>query len=102
MVALIDTHRARITALCRQYGVRRLDVFGSAIGPDFDPATSDVDFLVEFADLSPADYAEQYFALRESLVALLGREVDLVVERAVKNPYFLESVRRSRELLFAA
>ena len=98
----LNRYRPEITRLCARQQVRRLELFGSAAGSNFDPATSDVNFLVELADLPPGDYAEQYFALREGLVTLLGREVDLVVERAVKNPYFLESVRHSRELLFAA
>ena len=102
MDARLNRYRRQITRLCARHQVRRLELFGSAAGSNFEPATSDVDFLVEFADLAPGDYVEQYFALREGLVALLGREVELVVERAVKNPYFLESVRHSRELLFAA
>lgn len=102
MEAPLNPYRPAITSFCVRHQVRRLELFGSAVGPNFDPATSDVDFLVEFADLSPGDYAEHYFALREALIALLGREVDLVVERAVQNPYFLELVGRSRELLFAA
>ena len=95
-------YRTEIGRLCARHRVRRLDLFGSADGPAFDPATSDIDFIVEFADLPPGDYADHYFGLREDLAALLGREIDLVVERAVRNPFFLESVRRSREVLFAA
>lgn len=95
-------YRSEIGRLCVRHRVRRLDLFGSAGGPGFDPASSDVDLLVEFADLTPGDYADHYFGLREDLRVLLGREIDLVVERAVRNPFFLESVRRSREVLFAA
>jgi predicted nucleotidyltransferase len=94
--------RDDINRLCAQHYVRRLDLFGSATGNGFNPAISDVDFLVEFTDLTPGDYAEHYFALKDGLTTLLGREVDLVVERAIKNPFFLESVQLSRESLFAA
>ena len=49
MHADIAAHRKELTALCRRYGVRRLEVFGSAArAADFDPKTSDADFLVEF------------------------------------------------------
>ena len=48
MSTLIDDHRAEIEVVCRQYHVRRLDVFGSVIRDDFDSDRSDVDFLVEF------------------------------------------------------
>jgi predicted nucleotidyltransferase len=95
-------YRAEIIRLCAAHQVRRLDLFGSARGKSVPSPASDVDFLVEFEPLPPAEYARQYFSLREALICLLGREVDLVVERAVRNPYFLASLQNSREPLFAA
>jgi len=99
----LDAHREDIATLCRRYGVRRLEVFGSAADPQrFDPTRSDIDLLVEF-DAQPAgSYADRYFGLLEDLSATLHRSVDRVVERAVRNPYFLESLRASRQLLYAA
>ena len=102
MAVSLAPFRQEIARLCAAHQVRRLDLFGSAHGQTLPPPTSDVDFLVEFAPLAPADYARQYFALREALSDLLGREVDLVVERAVRNPYFLANLQRWREPLFAA
>ena len=82
---LIDQHLADITLLYRRYGVRRLEVFGSAArGTDFDPASSDADFLVEFeagGDISPLS---QFFGLADDLAALLGRPVDLADRKAVE------------------
>ena len=99
----LNAHREEISALCRRYGVRRLEVFGSAADPlHFDVARSDVDFLVEFDQRPEGSYADQYFGLLEDLSALLRRPVDLVVERVVRNPYFLESVSATRQLLFQA
>jgi len=54
----IDQHLEQVAALCRRAGARRLDLFGSAARDEFDPASSDLDFLVEFDDLPPAKYAE--------------------------------------------
>lgn len=102
MTMSLAPFREEIARLCALHQVRRLDLFGSAHGKTLPPPTSDVDFLVEFVPLAPADYARQYFALREALSDLLGREVDLVVERAVRNPYFLANLQHSREPLFAA
>ena len=97
----LDAHREQIVALCRRYGVRRLDVFGSAADPQrFDVARSDIDLLVEFEPQPEGACAEQYFGLLEALSAVLHRPVDLVVERAVRNPYFLEAARASRQPLF--
>lgn len=99
----IEQHRAAIAELCRRYGVRRLDIFGSAArGEDFDPARSDADFLVEFepdSDLPPLD---EFFGFQESLSQLLGRPVDLVEAGAVRNPYVLADINRSREAVYAA
>lgn len=102
MIQLIEDNREAVTRLCHRYRVRRLEVFGSAVGEGFDPASSDLDFLVEFEDLRDNEYADTYFGLLEGLRALFRCEVDLVVHSAVKNPYFRESIDRSRTLLYAA
>ena len=99
----LDAHREEISALCHRYGVRRLEVFGSAADPlRFDATRSDIDLLVEFDQRPERSYTDQYFGLLEDLSALLCRPVDLVVERVVRNPYFLESLRASRQLLYQA
>jgi predicted nucleotidyltransferase len=81
--------------------VRRLEVFGSAAGDEFDP-TSDIDFLVEFQHLHPREHADAYFGMLETLERLLGRHVDLIEVRAVNNPYFIESINRNREVVYDA
>jgi uncharacterized protein len=102
MVAEITARKAELVELCRQYHVRRLEVFGSAAGSGFDSERSDFDFLVEFETLPPGSYATNFFALKEALEKLLGRPVDLVVLSAVRNPWFREGIERSRALLYAA
>ena len=99
---LIEEHRAELAQLCRRYRVVSLSLFGSATRDDFDPASSDYDFLVDFEDLPSGQYANAYFGLLESLVRLMGRPVDLVVASAIKNPYFRQSVEQTRALLYAA
>lgn len=101
MIDLLESKRAEIIALCKHYRVQRLDVFGSAATGPFDPQKSDVDFLVEFQPLPPGQRAEAYFGLLEALQTLLGRPVDLVVARAIQNPYFRQAVDRTREVLYA-
>lgn len=98
----VETHLAEIDALCRCFGVRRLALFGSAMGERFHEGESDLDFLVEFESPDAPGYADRYFGLMEALQALFGRSVDLVVESAIQNPYCRESVERSRALLYAA
>ncbi len=98
----IGLKREELAELCRRHRVRRLALFGSAVGEDFDPERSDLDFLVEFEPLPPGSYADTYFGLLEALQQLFGRPVDLVDDSAIKNPYFRESVERSQALLYAA
>ena len=102
MIPVVQENRDAVERLCRQFLVRRLELFGSAVGEKFDPETSDLDFLVDFEDLEPQEYADTYFGLLEGLQELFQRNVDLVMISAVKNPYFLESIERSRTLLYAA
>ena len=102
MTSIVQDNRETVEQLCRQFRVRRLELFGSAVGETFDPKTSDLDFLVDFEDLEPEEYADTYFGLLEGLQELCNRNVDLVMVSAVKNPYFLESIERSRTLLYAA
>ena len=103
MIAEISSHRKELDDLCRRFHLRRLDLFGSAAGDNFDPARSDLDFLVEFDPRAPeASSFGTYFGLKESLEALFGRSVDLIEPRAIRNPYFKESVEQSRESVFEA
>lgn len=99
---LIEPKRAKLNELCRQHRVRRLHLFGSAVQGRFDPARSDLDFLVEFDPMTPSEYAAAFFGLREQLAALFGTPIDLVTTSSLQNPFFKASVERTRELLYAA
>ena len=101
MVPLLKNHREEIVGICRKYGVRKLELFGSAACGDFDPASSDVDFFYEF-DVDPVRVADRFFGLMEDLEELLGHKVDLVSSHDAKNPYFLHVANRNRTTLYAA
>ena len=88
--------------LCSRRHVRRLDLFGSVLGDRFDPERSDLDFLVTFDNLPPGDHADAYFGPMEDLERVLGRPVDLVEQRAIRNPYFRRAVERDRVTLYEA
>lgn len=98
---ILESRRDAIAALCARYGVRRLELFGSAATGAFDPGQSDLDFLVAF-DAARLGALEQYFGFKEALEALLGLPVDLVEEGASTNPYFLQSLAGTRRLLYGA
>jgi uncharacterized protein len=102
MLEEIRGQKAELEQLCRRYGVRRLELFGSAVSGRYRPGKSDLDFLVEFEPLPRGTYADAYFDLLEALQDLFGRPVDLVVASAVKNPYLRQSIESNKALLYAA
>lgn len=99
---LVTAKLADVAALCRLAGARSLDLFGSAVRDDFDPNRSDLDFVVEFNDLPPVVYADAYFALKEGLERLFARPVDLVTDRAIRNPYFRQRLAAERQRVYVA
>jgi len=102
MIPLIEQYRHQIADLCRLYGVKRLELFGSATGGDFDYTRSDVDFFYEFDLAITGDLADRFFAFKERLESLLQRKVDLVSALHAVNPYFLQEANRYRQTLYAA
>ena len=102
MTHVLEGHRQELIELCRKHHVRRLEVFGSATGSDFDEESSDIDLLVEFEDMPHADRADAYLGFLMAAEALLQRHVDLVEVGAVRNPYLRRGIEESRELVYAA
>ena len=102
MIQIVEERAEELRRLCLHYGVRRLDLFGSAATDRYDPGRSDLDFLVEFQPSVFDAYADTYFGLLEALEQLFGQPVDLVVESAIKNPYFLQLVEQTRTSLYEA
>ena len=102
MQEAIRQHKAELAELCRRFHVQRLELFGSAATSAFDPGRSDLDFLITFGDLQEGQYADSYFGLLEALEELFRRPVDIVVASAITNPYFLEGIKPTRTLVYAA
>lgn len=105
MIAAIEQNLDAIRALCRRYGVSRLEVFGSAATDEFDPARSDIDFLIDYAadtDLGP--WLKHYFALKHRLESLLERPVDIVMADApaMNSPHFHREAEKTRKVIYDA
>ena len=102
MTTIIEQNRDKLIELCRKYHVAALDVFGSAATDAFDEQGSDVDLLVEFDSSVKARRFDNFFALHDELQRLLQRPVDLVEPGGLRNPYFIDSVEKTRKRLYAA
>jgi predicted nucleotidyltransferase len=96
----VARHLSDIAQLCERYGVTHLELFGSATGSGFDSESSDFDFLVELDTQMPGSRALRWTELADALEKLLGRHVDLVNPRYIRNPYFMEAVNRSRAVIY--
>ncbi len=96
---LIQENIVSLKMLCIKHHVGRLFVFGSAVYPSFRP-DSDIDFLVSFKKINLEDYADNYFDFKFSLEDLFKREIDLLEEKALKNPYLIESINLSKQLVY--
>ena len=96
---LINQHISNIQSLCKKHHVSQLFVFGSVLNKNFDEH-SDIDFIVDFNHVSLDEYADNYFGLKQSLEKLLKREVDLLEDRAIKNPYLRRSIDTSKKLIY--
>jgi uncharacterized protein len=98
-VSLIDKHTNDINRLCSQYRVRRLYAFGSAISGKF-TAASDIDFIVDFEPQETHHYAENYFNLKFALEETFKRPIDLLEEKAIRNPFFKQALENTRQLVY--
>ncbi len=95
----ITTYLKEINNLCQQHKVKKLYVFGSALNNSFNEK-SDVDLIVDFNILAVEEYVDNYFEFKFSLQDILKRPIDLLEEKALKNPYLKKTVLKDRELIY--
>ena len=96
---LIETNIQRIIDLCRKHQVNRLFVFGSILTNRFND-DSDIDLVVDFNNIDLSEYVNNYFDLKDSLQSLLGREVDLLEDKAINNPVLRRNIDRTKQLIY--
>jgi len=98
-MSIIDQNIEVIRDLCSKHKVSRLFIFGSALTKKF-KNTSDIDMLVDFQDVDLYDYAHNYFDLKASLEKLFKRDVDLLEDKAISNPYLRQSIDSTKQLIY--
>ena len=96
---LIETNIQRIIDLCKKHQVSKLFVFGSILTGRFNE-DSDIDLVVDFNKIDLADYVSNYLDLKEALQSVLGREVDLLEDKAINNPVLRRNIDRNKQLIY--
>ena len=99
MQKLITDNLDRITALCQTHNVKALFAFGSVCTDKFNKS-SDIDLLISFYAMDYADYADTYFDLADKFELLFQRPVDLVTEKSLSNPYFIDSLNKKKPIVW--
>lgn len=98
-MTLLDKHSSDIHKLCKDHKVKSLYAFGSMLTDQFS-LTSDIDLIVEFDNIDVSKYADNYFGLKFSLEDIFKRPIDLLEEKAIKNPYFKKAISQKRQLVY--
>ncbi|HLC16870.1 MAG TPA: nucleotidyltransferase domain-containing protein [Thermodesulfovibrionia bacterium] len=88
-----------IKQLCMTHNVSALFAFGSVCSDRFNEK-SDIDLLVSFQIMDFGDYADNYFDFAEKLEDLLHRPVDLITDKSLSNPYFIDSINKTKAIIY--
>lgn len=96
----IEKCKFEIERLCIEYKVNTLFVFGSYLTENYN-SKSDIDLLVSFSKINTEDYADNYFDFKFSLQEILQRPIDLLDEKALKNPYLIKSINQQKQLIYS-
>jgi uncharacterized protein len=103
MHPLIEEHFDAIRALCREFGVAKLELFGSVMTDAFDPARSDIDFIVHYPDdYDFGPWIGRFQDLERALADVLGRDVNLVMTSALRNRWFAREAAKTRTVIYDA
>jgi uncharacterized protein len=98
-MSFIDSYQEKISLLCNEHMVEKLYLFGSAAKNTLNES-SDVDFVVKFKTIDLANYFKNYMSFKNKLKGILHREVDLLEEQTISNPYIKESIDGSKQLIY--
>ena len=96
---IVDKNINKLIKLCKKHKVAKLWVFGSVITDKF-TKESDVDLIVTFDNVDLQNYADNYYDFKFSIEELFNRKIDLLEEKAIKNPFFKKSINYSKELIY--
>lgn len=96
---IIEKHFDQLAALCKKYKVDRVYAFGSVVTGTLNES-SDIDLIVELAPLTPVEKGENLLSLWNELEELYDREVDLLTDKPIRNPYLRKAIEESKMLIY--
>ena len=98
-MSILDQHSSIIQKLCASHKVKRLYAFGSVLTDSFN-TESDIDLIVDFDPMDIDQYADNYFDLKFLLQDIFKRPIDLLEEKALKNPFFIQAISKQRKVVY--
>ncbi|MFL9830491.1 nucleotidyltransferase domain-containing protein [Flavobacterium sp. ST-87] len=98
-MGIVDRNMEDLKKLCAMHNVEKMYLFGSALNSNFNKK-SDIDLLVKFKSIELSRYFDNYMDFKNNLEKLFGREVDLVEEQTLRNPILINSINKSKELIY--
>ena len=101
MLSFIENKKPELQQLYEKYAVKSMYLFGSASTANFNDE-SDIDILIAFQEIPFEQYTNIFFAFHQALENLFGRKVNLITERSLTNPFFIQSIDETKQLLYAA
>ena len=101
MNRIVSDKIEELKKLCNFYKVKSMHVFGSVCTDKFNDK-SDIDILISFDTLSVEQYTDNYFDLHYKLEDLFGRKIDLLTDKSLSNPYFIQAIDETKQLIYAA
>lgn len=99
MQRILSDNIDKIQALCNLHSVKTLFAFGSACTDTFNDK-SDIDLLISFKPMDSSDYADNYFDIADKFEELFQRKVDLLTDKSLSNPYFIDKVNQTKTFLY--
>jgi predicted nucleotidyltransferase len=96
-----DKNIEQIKQICKEFRVKNFSVFGSVLTDNFS-LESDIDFVVDFYENDPFKYTDLYFQLKEKLEQIFKRQIDLIEERGIKNPFFRKEIDESKVVIYGS
>ncbi len=100
MNKIITENIENIKKYCKKYKVKELYAVGSVVSDNF-TENSDIDLLIKFDDISIEEYTDNYFTLHKLFRKIFNRKIDLITDKSLNNPFFIDSIEKTKQLLYA-